>query len=135
MARPDDKPLIENILAEQERVTGYKSDRPNLFATPVLLTLVYENAAGEVTDALYFEAVAEMVRCGMDPEATRAMDDVADDVLVHLRMRGIRYLRVFVPRVRHLARKLAKYLVPHGFRSLEGHVHFYRKTEEARHGS
>lgn len=90
LAIPEDQPAIDRIREASERLLNEKQKAPNLFAAPVMLALVAEDTTGNVVDALYLEAQAEVVKMGCSLESFTATMDIEKDLYVWLRGLGIR---------------------------------------------
>jgi hypothetical protein len=90
LATPEDHPAIDRIREATERLLNEKQKAPNLFAAPILLTLVAEDAAGNVVDALYLEAQVEVVKMGCSSESFTATMDIEKDLYAWLRGMGIK---------------------------------------------
>jgi hypothetical protein len=90
LAAPEDQPAIDRIRETSERLLNEKQKAPNLFAAPVMLALVAEDAAGSVVDALYVEAQVEIVKMGLSSESFTATMDIEKDLYAWLRGIGIK---------------------------------------------
>lgn len=107
LATPEDQPRIEEIWAEQERAIG-RQDRPDLFEMPVILTLVAEDHAGVVVEALYAELTVEFVSIGTERSALRTVHEMFRHLRQFCGERSMRLARVNVPR--RLAGMVRKFL-------------------------
>lgn len=96
MAKLGDRDAIAHMHDEQQALLGMNVDRPDLFDKPVLLAMVLDD--GKVNGGFYLEAVGECCFIGIDPETTVLAKEIAPQVLNFLRLRGIRWLRTFIPR-------------------------------------
>jgi hypothetical protein len=97
MMRIEDAPRVLDLWAEMDRKLG-RQDKPNLFALPVLLTLVAEDEAGDIVTALYGEAVVDLTLIGMDRRAMESTAELTRPLGGFLRSQwGIRAVRVLVP--------------------------------------
>ena len=90
LAVPEDQPAIDRIQEASERLLNEKQKAPNLFAAPVMLALVAEDATGNVVDALYAEAQVEIVKMGCSSESFTATMDIEKDLYRWLRGLGIK---------------------------------------------
>lgn len=90
LATSEDQPAIDRIREASERLLSEKQKAPNLFAAPVLLALVAEDAAGNVVDVLYLEAQVEVVKMGCSSESFTATMDIENDLYAWLRGIGIK---------------------------------------------
>lgn len=77
VALPEDGNAVAALIEAQP----VKQDRPDLFAAPVILTLVAEDFTGEIVDALYIELIAEITKI----TANRAGFDAYQLLLPHIR--------------------------------------------------
>lgn len=107
LARAEELPLIEDLWCVQESVIG-KQDKPDLFNIPVVLTLVAENEAGEIVEALYAEAVVEFTSIGAERGALRSVNELFPHLRRFCGDRSLRVARVNVPR--GIARMVRKFL-------------------------
>lgn len=69
LATKEDQAAIDAIRESSEKSLGEKQQDLNLFARPVLLALVAEDAHGVVVDAMYLEAQIEVRKVGCSPVA------------------------------------------------------------------
>lgn len=90
LAAPEDQPAIDRIRETSERLLNEKQKVPDLFAAPVMLALVAEDATGNVVDALYLEAQVEVIKMGCSLDSFTATLDVEKDLYAWLRGLGIR---------------------------------------------
>lgn len=107
LAVKSDLPRIHELWAEMDRKFG-RQDRPDLFAMPVLLTLVAEDENGVVVSALYGECVVDWTMIGANREAGRMVDKLFPYLEHFLLERTIRVARVLVPKriERHMQKLL-----------------------------
>lgn len=90
LAVPEDQAAINRIREASERLLNERQKAPNLFAAPVMLTLVAEDAIGNVVDALYVEAQVEVVKMGLSADSFTATLDIERDLYAWLRGLGIK---------------------------------------------
>jgi hypothetical protein len=96
LAKLGDRDAIAHMHDEQQALLGMNVDRPDLFDKPVLLAMVLDD--GKVNGGFYLEAVGECCFIGIDPETTVLAKEIAPQVCNFLRLRGIRWLRTFIPK-------------------------------------
>lgn len=133
LAEARDAEVLKRLNAEQREMLKTAVDEPNYFDKPVLLTIVREED-GEVKGAVYFEAVAEMCVIGTDPVTTVELKAIAEQLKIHLRVRGFRWVRCIVPnRPKLLAKTFKKHLEQAGFRLARGYADFFLKLQEGSH--
>lgn len=89
LAIPEDQPAIDRIREVSERLLNEKQKSPNLFGAPVMLTLVAEDTAGNVVEALYVEAQVEIVKMGLSADSFTATLDIEKDLYAWLSGLGI----------------------------------------------
>ncbi len=111
MATVNDLPEIEALWEALDARLG-PQDRPDLFANPVVLTLVAEDARGQIVDAVYGEATIEWTMIGGTRRGAQALPPLVETLKQFCGER-VRYARVLVPRggaedtlARYMARKL-----------------------------
>lgn len=92
----DDVPVILRLWKTTDRLLG-EQDKPMLFARPVLLTLVAEDDAGRIVDALYLEATVDITKIGCSRSGFEGALPLAEDLRQWLRSRGFRMARITVP--------------------------------------
>jgi hypothetical protein len=98
MMRIEDAPRVVDLWREMDRKLG-KQDSPNLFALPVLVTLVAEDELGEIVEALYGEAVIDLTLIGCDRRAMASTVELTGPLGSFLKSQwNIRAVRVLVPR-------------------------------------
>lgn len=107
MAQPDDLPRLLELWAGMEKKLG-RQDKPNLFAMPVVITLVAEDEQGTIVGGVYGEAVIDFTGIGTDRRVAASVSELFIELGIHLRERTIRIVRVLVPRC--LAAGMAKAL-------------------------
>jgi hypothetical protein len=94
LALPSDLPAIAELRKASERLTDQVQRDPDLFSTPVLLTLVAEDKDGKLVDALYAEVEIELIKIGMVPEAFGEVALLQQDLSAWLQSIGIRTVLV-----------------------------------------
>ena len=82
----------------------------------VAVSVAVENAELRLLGGFYLEATAECCFIGTSPEATQAAVDMAPAIYEFLQRRGIRWLRILVPKKKGLPKKLRPKLEAAGFR-------------------
>jgi hypothetical protein len=90
LARKEDQPAIDRIREASERLLVERQKSPDLFAKPVLLAFVAEDAMGEVVDALYLEAQVEVIKIGCSPTALVETAGLESDLYAWLRGMGFK---------------------------------------------
>lgn len=95
IALPEDSPGVHRLFEAVERRFGTQ-DRPNLFAPPVLLTLVAENSGGHIVDGLYVELVAEIVKFSDSRAAFAAYPKLLPYIGSFLQSRNVRVAQMNV---------------------------------------
>ena len=73
-------------------------DRPRLWESPVLLTLVAVNENGTIVCALYIEAVAELTMIGLSRDGFEGAWELLPELSHFLLQRKFRIARVSVPK-------------------------------------
>ena len=91
-----DVPAILRLWKATEKLLGAQ-DKPMLFARPVLLTLVAEDANGRIRDALYVEATIDVTKIGCSQAGFEGALPIAEDIRLWLKGRGFRTARICVP--------------------------------------
>ena len=69
LAKPEDQPAIDRIKIASQMVLHEIQKSPDLFARPVLIALVAEDAEGKIVDCLYVEAQVEVVKMGCSEDS------------------------------------------------------------------
>lgn len=115
MARPEDLLRVGQVWHEQEQRTG-KAARLDLMKMPVVLTLVAENAAGEIVEALYGEATIEWASIGLEKAALETVGEIFPDLARFCGERDVRICRVVAPR--RLAKLVSRFLP--GMKRIDG---------------
>jgi methyl coenzyme M reductase subunit C-like uncharacterized protein (methanogenesis marker protein 7) len=90
LALPEDQPAIDKLREATERTLREKQKAPDLFARPVLLALVAEDADGEIVDAMYAEAQVEIVKMGLSETGLLETSGIAPDLDEYLRGMGFK---------------------------------------------
>jgi hypothetical protein len=92
-----DMDAVVLLHAETEAALGRAMDLPDMMKAPVLETWVAERN-GEILEGMYIEAIGEACFVGRNAEATFSAIHTAPELLENLRKRGLRVLRILVPR-------------------------------------
>lgn len=98
VALPEDKPAIERMWRVKERLLGVKYGLPDLFAPPVILTLIAENERGWIVDGVFFECVADVTKLSGNPRGFRSLTAIEHDLASFLALRGFRRVTAAMPR-------------------------------------
>lgn len=122
LARFEDREAIEECWRLQEKRLG-EQDRPDLFAFPVLLTLVLEDGAGKIVGAKYVECSATFSVVGIDGVLTEALADLQPYVQGFLAEKGIRV--AVAPVAKRLVRFMRGRLERAGFTDISEGLHFF----------
>lgn len=123
MATPDDTAVL-TALMDQVPLRWRNLDRPDLFKSPVLLTLVAEDAEGTVVDGCYVEAVCEVVKLCMTPAGFNSMEELAPWLRRFMTLRGFRICQVTTPR--RLARYMRAILELCGFHYVDDELSHFK---------
>jgi hypothetical protein len=113
LATPEDQAAIDRIKEASARLLNEEQKSPALFSRPVLLALVAENPAGEVVEALYLEAQAEVVKIGCSPTTLLETAGIESDLYAWLR--GIGFKTATIRTRKSLKEKMAPVLEFLGF--------------------
>lgn len=97
LAVVEDIPSLNELWGAMDKKLG-KQDRPDLFAMPVVLTLVAENENGVVVQGIYGEAVIDFTGIGTDRRAMASIGELFPALHEHFFERTIRVIRVLVPK-------------------------------------
>lgn len=98
IAVPEDMPAIERIWRAKAMVLGVKAPLPDLFAPPVILTLVAEDERGRVVDGAFLEAVVDVTKIGARPGGFRSLAGIAEELACFVRSRKFRRVTAAMPR-------------------------------------
>jgi len=90
LAVPEDQPEIDRLREASERLLREVQKKPELFARPVILTLVAEDGIGQIVDALYLEAQVEIVKVGCSETGLIETAGIADELNEYLRGMGFK---------------------------------------------
>lgn len=93
----EDMPRLTELWDNMDKRLG-KQDRPDLFAMPVVLTLVAEDEHGIIVSGLYGEAVIDFTGIGTDRRAMLTASEIIPTLHEFLLERTIRVVRVLVPK-------------------------------------
>lgn len=113
MIEPRHLGAVDHLHDVQQRAIGIPVDRPKLLKEPVLLAMGFEDEAGALKGGFYLEATAECCFLGLSPDATEAAIQTAPAIFGFLQGRGIRWLRIQVPK--KLVRKVTRQMKAAGF--------------------
>jgi hypothetical protein len=97
LAKPEDMPHLLELWHSMEKKLG-RQDKPDLFAMPVVLTLVAEDEQGVIVSGVYGEAVIDFTGIGTDRRSMACLGELFPVLEAHLLERTIRTVRVLVPR-------------------------------------
>jgi hypothetical protein len=97
LARIEDLLRVHQMWFEQEQRVG-KAARLDLMKMPAVLTLVAENDAGEIVEALYGEATVEWASIGLERGALETVSELFPALERFCGERSVRLCRVNVPR-------------------------------------
>jgi hypothetical protein len=97
IATAEDMPAIERIWQAKARVIGVKCSLPDLFAPPVVLTLVAEDDTGRVVDGAFLEAVIDVTKLGARPGGFQSLTGIADELAAFARRRKFRRITAAMP--------------------------------------
>lgn len=107
LARLEDMLRVYQLWSEQDARMG-DSPRVDLMNMPVVLTLVAENASGEIVEALFGEATFEWISVGLERDALQTVNELFPALERFSAQRSVRVCRVNVPR--RLARLVRRFL-------------------------
>ncbi len=125
IATPEDEPALDRLLDQTGKRLG-PQDRPPFFAMPCLLCLVAVDVEGAVRDAIYIEAVAEIVKLGLSRESFETVPALESAIRGFLAARRIRLMHVWVPA--QIARRMAEVLARVGFSPVRKMKAFAQRT-------
>jgi hypothetical protein len=114
VALPSDLPAIERMWEAKARIIGVKHELPDLFASPVVLTLVAEDARGRIVDGAFFEAVIDVTKLGAKPGGFRSLTRIASELAGFFRSRTFRRVTAAMPE--KVSEKMGAGLAQAGFR-------------------
>ena len=97
VARPSDEYAIAMLYHCMEERIG-PQDRPRLWESPVLLTLVGLNENGTIVCALYVEAVAELTMIGLSHDGFEGAGELLPELSHFLLERKFRIARITIPK-------------------------------------
>ena len=113
VALPEDMPAIQRIWDAKARVIGVKCSLPDLFAPPVLLTLVAEDDRGRIVDGVFLEAIVDVTKLGAKPGGFQSLTGIADELASFVHNRKFRLVMAAMPG--KAAEKMADGLKEAGF--------------------
>lgn len=125
LATLDDLPAILKLWKAKERFLGCAQDLAPLFSRPTLITLVAEDADGNIVDGLVAEAHIDITKLGVSRTGFESTIAVADDIADWLKERGFRMASIVVPK--SLSSRMAGVLTKMGFRSKESRSVYWSK--------
>jgi hypothetical protein len=111
-ALPQDMFAMERLWKAKGRVVG-NDDRPDLFAWPVVLTLVAEDDQGFIVDGVFLEAVVDVTKIGCSPEGFESLVGIAPELAGFVASRKMRFVYAILPT--RLDRVMGKLLKLAGF--------------------
>lgn len=91
VALPDDRDRVVALFGELD-------DRPDLFAPPVLITVVAEDLGGSIVDAFYVELVADITKLTTNRAGFAAAELLVPAIASLLQARKVRVAQMSVPR-------------------------------------
>lgn len=97
IALPEDIPALGRLLDAAHMMVG-EQERPDLFAFPVVLTLVAENPEGLIVDGLYVEFEAYIRKIGLNRQGMLSAEALTPMLASFLVSRNIRLARIAVPK-------------------------------------
>lgn len=113
VAVPEDMPAITRMWEIKARLIGSKCELPDLFRTPVVLTLVAEDHWGRVVDGVFFEAVIDCTKLSAKPSAFRSLTAIAAELGAFFR--GRKFRRVMAAMPKNASERMADGLTKAGF--------------------
>lgn len=69
LALPSDAMAMAGLVVDMQERTGVERDCPDMFAWPVMITLVAEDDSGTIVGAVYMEAIAEIKMLNFNRDA------------------------------------------------------------------
>jgi hypothetical protein len=125
-ALPEDAVAITSLIDAGERRLG-RRDRPDLFAPPVILTLVAEDAAGVIVDGVAIELVADVTKFTDNRQGFAAFEKLVPVVGAFLDSRKIRVAQMWTPL--RWTRAMARAMARMGFDCVAGrYAHWMRRV-------
>lgn len=113
VAVEQDLPAIERVWKAKARVLGAKCELPDLFAWPVVITLVAEDERGRVVDGVFIEAVADVTKLGGTSQGFESLAAIEKDLAGFLASRKFRRITAAMPA--RVSEKMADGLKGAGF--------------------
>lgn len=124
LATVEDIPEILRLWRVTDRLLG-PQDKPMLFASPVLLTLVAEDGGGKIVDALYCEAVLDVTKIGCSRAGFDGAEVIVEDLRQWAARRSFRLARIAIPRA--LIGAMESVLRRFGFACADEFSHWVRR--------
>ncbi len=115
-ALPADLSAIKRVWKAKARILGVKCTMPDLFAWPVILTLVAEDQRGRIVDGVFLEASVDVTKLGANPNGFASLGGLADELAHFVSTRKIRRITAAMPE--SVSEKMAGGLIKAGFRRL-----------------
>jgi hypothetical protein len=112
VAEKSDSSAIESMLLASDKRMG-EQDRPDLFDSPVLITLVAEDGSGAIVDGLYIELVADITKLTANRAGFDAWPHLMPPITGLLKARKIRLAQMFV--IERWSKVMGKHLKAMGF--------------------
>jgi hypothetical protein len=81
----------------QGAVIGVKAQLPDLFAPPVVLTLVAEDEDGRIVDGAFLEAMIDVTKIGARPGGFQSLTGIAGELAAFARSRKFRRVTAAMP--------------------------------------
>ncbi|MGP8269104.1 MAG: hypothetical protein ACLQLH_03475 [Terracidiphilus sp.] len=112
VALPGDMPAIERIWKAKGKLVGNDS-RPDLFAFPVVLTVVAEDERGRIVDGAFLECVVDITKLGASRRGFKSLMGISRFLAGFVASRKMRMVYAIMPF--WISRKMAPLLEKHGF--------------------
>jgi hypothetical protein len=109
----EDLPAIERMWEIKARLVGAKCSLPDLFAPPVVLTLVAENEWGRIVDGVFLEAVCDVTKLSATPKGFQSLTVIADELAAFAHSRKFRRITAAMPK--KASERMAEGLTRAGF--------------------
>ncbi len=97
IALPGDMPAIERMWEAKRRILGIKNPLPDLFASPVVITVVAEDERGRIVDGAFFEAVIDCTKLGGRRGGFQSLATIADELAWFFKTRKFRRVTAAMP--------------------------------------
>jgi hypothetical protein len=97
IAVAEDAGVIARMWEAKARLLGAKCSLPDLFASPVVLTLVAEDERGRVVDGAFFEAVIDCTKLSGRPGGFQSLTGIAGELGAFFQSRTFRRATAAMP--------------------------------------